>query len=51
MDERQTQIRERAGLEEARYNQDFIEFLRRFGTPILMVAAVIAGKRQHLPYL
>jgi hypothetical protein len=51
MDERQTQIRERAGLEEARYNQDFIEFLRRFGTPILMVAAVIAGGyalRSHL---
>lgn len=51
MDERQTQIRERAGLEEARYNQDFIEFLRRFGTPILLVAALIAGGyalRSHL---
>ncbi len=51
MDERQTQIRERAGLEEARYNQDFIEFLRRFGTPILLLAAVVAGVyalRSHL---
>ncbi len=51
MDERQTQIRERAGLEEARYNQDFIEFLRRFGTPILLLVAVIAGGyalRSHL---
>ena len=43
MDERQTQIRERAGLEEGKLNEDFIDFLRRFGTPVLLVAAVAAG--------
>jgi hypothetical protein len=42
MDERQAQIRERAGLEESRLNQEFIEWLRRWGTPILMVVAALA---------
>lgn len=42
MDERQTQIRERAGLEESLLNQDFIDWLRKWGTPILMVAALSA---------
>lgn len=42
MDERQAQIRERAGLEESLLNQDFIEWLRKWGTPILMAAAVVA---------
>jgi hypothetical protein len=42
MDERQAQIRERAGLEESRLNQEFIEWLRKWGTPILMVVAVLA---------
>lgn len=42
MDQRQAQIRERAGLEESLLNQDFIEWLRRWGTPILMVAAAAA---------
>ncbi|MCC6429139.1 MAG: hypothetical protein IT435_20250 [Phycisphaerales bacterium] len=41
MDDRR-EIREGAGLEEARLNQDFIEFLRRWSTPILVVVAVIA---------
>lgn len=40
MDERRTQIRERAGLEESRLNEDFIDFLRRWGTPVLLVLAV-----------
>lgn len=34
------EIREGAGLEEARLNQDFIEFLRRWSTPILVVVAL-----------
>lgn len=36
------EIREGAGLEEARLNQDFIEFLRKWSTPILVVIAVVA---------
>lgn len=43
MDERQVQIRERAGLEESRLNQDFIDWLRKWGTPILFVAAIGAA--------
>ena len=43
MDERQTQIRERAGLEEARYNLEFIDWLRKWGVPILFVFAVAAA--------
>ncbi len=44
MDDRQRQIRERAGLEESRLNQEFIEFLRKYSTPALVVAAVgVAG--------
>ncbi|MDX2018530.1 MAG: hypothetical protein SFY95_12940, partial [Planctomycetota bacterium] len=43
MDERQMQIRERAGLEESRLNLGFIEFLRRYSTPISVALIVIAG--------
>jgi len=51
MDERQTQIRERAGLEESLLNQDFIDWLRKWGTPILMVAALSAvGYTLYLRY-
>jgi hypothetical protein len=42
MDERQAQIRERAGLEESRLNQEFIDWLRKWGTPILLVVALLA---------
>lgn len=42
MDERQTQIREGAGLEESKLNVEFIEWLRRWSTPLLLVAAVSA---------
>lgn len=42
MDERQAQIREGAGLDEARLNVEFIEFLKKWSTPILVVIAVIA---------
>ncbi|CAG0967995.1 hypothetical protein PHYC_01089 [Phycisphaerales bacterium] len=43
MDERQAQIRERAGLEESLLNVEFIEWLRKWGTPLLMVAALASG--------
>jgi hypothetical protein len=43
MDERQAQIRERAGLEEARLNEDFIEFLRKYGIWVLLLAAIAGG--------
>jgi len=44
MDERQTHIKEGAGLEESRLNVEFIEFLRKWSTPVLFViAAVLLG--------
>jgi hypothetical protein len=42
MDERQAQIREGAGLEESKLNVEFIEWLRKWSTPMLMVVAVVA---------
>lgn len=42
MDERHTQIREGAGLEESKLNTEFIDWLRKWSTPILLVVAVIA---------
>ena len=42
MDDRQTQIREGAGLEDSRLNKDFIEFLNKWSSPVLMVLAVAA---------
>lgn len=44
MDERiQGSIKEGAGLDESRLNQDFIDWLRKWSTPILVVVAVLAG--------
>lgn len=43
MDDRQRTIVEGAGLEESRLNQDFIEWLRKWGTPILMIVVVVSG--------
>jgi hypothetical protein len=37
-----SQIRVGAGLEESRLNQDFLDFLRKWSTPILFVAALAA---------
>ena len=42
MEERQTQIREGAGLEESKLNVEFIDWLQKWSTPILMVIAVCA---------
>lgn len=43
MEERQTQIREGAGLEESRLNVEFIEWLRKWSTPAIVVLALIAA--------
>lgn len=43
MDQRQAQIRERAGLEESKLNEDFIEFLRKYGFWLLVIAALAGG--------
>lgn len=37
---RPSQLRVGAGLEESRLNQDFLDFLRKWSTPILLVAAL-----------
>ena len=44
LDRRTRQITEGAGLEESRLNQDFVEFLKKWSTPLLLVivAAVAA---------
>jgi predicted negative regulator of RcsB-dependent stress response len=42
MEERQTKIREGAGLEESRINREFIDWLQRWSTPILLLIAVAA---------
>ncbi len=42
MDDRQTQIREGAGLEESKLNVEFIDWLRRWSTPIMGLVAVVA---------
>jgi hypothetical protein len=43
MDERTTQIREGAGLEESRINTEFIELLRKYSSPFLLVLALIVA--------
>ncbi len=42
MEQRHFEIRDRAGLEESRLNQDFVDFLKKWGTPILLVIALVA---------
>jgi hypothetical protein len=42
LDDRQQGIREGAGLEESRLNTEFIDWLRRWGTTLLMVFAILA---------
>jgi hypothetical protein len=42
MDERQRQIREGAGLEESRLNVEFIDFLKKWSSPALVVVALLA---------
>jgi hypothetical protein len=37
------QIRVGAGLEESRYNQDFIDWLRKWGVPLLFIVALVSA--------
>jgi hypothetical protein len=41
IDKRQQQIQVGAGLEESRYSQDFIELLRTYLAPVLMIVALV----------
>lgn len=41
MDNRHLQIRERAGLEESRLNLEFVDWLRKWSTPLLLVVAAL----------
>jgi hypothetical protein len=44
LEQRQTQIETGAGLTESRLNRDFVDFLKKWSTPILLViAAVVVG--------
>lgn len=43
LEERQQQIKEGAGLEESRLNQDIIELLKKVSTPLLVIVAVVVG--------
>ena len=43
MDERQAQIKEGAGLEESRVNQEFLDFLNRWSFPVLLIIAIVSG--------
>lgn len=51
MDDRQTQIREGKGLEDSRVNQDFIDFLGKWSSPVLLTLAVAAGIWAGLQHL
>jgi len=42
MDDRQAKIREGAGLENSRVNQEFLDFLNKWSSPVLMTLAVAA---------
>lgn len=42
MDERQSQITEGAGLDDSRVNEEFVDFLRKWATPALLVLAIAA---------
>ena len=42
MDDRQTKIRKGAGLEDSRVNQEFLDFLNKWSSPVLIVLAVAA---------
>jgi hypothetical protein len=43
VDERQTKIKEGAGLEESRINQDFLDFLQKWSTPVLILIVIVSG--------
>ena len=43
MDERQAQIKEGAGLDESRVNEDLLEFLNKWSFPVLLIIALVSG--------
>lgn len=43
MDDRLKQIKEGAGLDESRLNQEFVDALKKYSTPVLVVLAIVAG--------
>lgn len=51
MDERQQQIKAGAGLEDSRINQDFVDFLQKWGSWFLMALAAAALVYAGLQYL
>ncbi|MEM9372311.1 MAG: hypothetical protein AAGA55_01590 [Planctomycetota bacterium] len=51
MDDRQTQIRSGAGLEESRLNEEFIDFLKKWSTPVLWLIVIIGAAWWGLRYL
>ena len=51
MDDRQTKIREGAGLEDSRINQEFIDFLNKWSSPVLLTLAIAALVWAGLQYL
>lgn len=51
MDERQTQIRQGAGLEESRINTDLIDFLNKWSSPVLIVIGLIGLGWAGLRYM
>ncbi len=42
MDDRQSGIKEGAGLEDSRVNQEFVDFLNKWSTPVIMTLAIAA---------
>jgi len=51
MDDRQTDISMGKGLEDSRVNQEFIDFLNKWSSPVLLTLAVAAGIWAGLQYL
>lgn len=51
MDDRQSGIKEGAGLEDSRVNQEFIDFLNKWSSPVIMTLAVAALIWAGLQYL
>jgi hypothetical protein len=43
VDDRQQQIKEGAGLEESRINQDFVDFLNKWSTPVLLLIVIVSA--------
>ena len=43
MDDRQQQIKENEGLQESRVNEEFVDFLKKWSQPVLLVIVLISG--------